>query len=133
MIKEREEKEVFISQNEIRKYYSKASTKGGQNANKNENCVSIHHLPTGIQVVCKDTKSKTKNEELAMAELTKRVSEQYKQKQEKKTSQYRNEQIEEGNIKRTYQVNEGYAIDHQTGMRMKLKETLKGKIDKFYK
>lgn len=131
-MQERKEKEVFISPNEIRKYYSKASTKGGQNANKNENCVSIHHLPTGIQVVCKDTKSKTKNEELAMQELKKRVEEKYRQKQDKKLSQNRNEQIAEDNARRTYQVNDGYVIDHQTGKRLKIKEVLKGKIDKFY-
>lgn len=124
--------DVSISPNEIRRYYSKASSKGGQNANKNENCVSIHHLPTGIQVVCKDTKSKTKNEELAMLELKKRVNEQYQQKANKKHVDHRNEQIDEFNIKRTYQLNESYALDHQTGVRVKMKEVLKGKIEKFY-
>ena len=131
-MQEREEEQVLISPNEIRKFYSKASTKGGQNANKNENCVSIHHLPTGIQVVCKDTKSKTKNEELAMQELTRRVEERHKKKEQQKISQNRNEQIAEDNARRTYQVNEGYVLDHQTGKRLKIKEVMKGKIEKFY-
>lgn len=131
-MKDKPEGEVNILSSDIRKYYSKASTKGGQNANKNENCVSIHHIPTGIQVVCKDTKSKIKNEELAMQELERRIKERSSNKHNQKTNQHRKDQIETSNARRTYQANESYALDHKTGKRMKLKEVLKGKIDKFY-
>ena len=41
------------------------SGKGGQKQNKTNNCIYIKHLPTGIEVKCQQSRSKTLNEFLA--------------------------------------------------------------------
>ena len=131
---QKRELETKLDLSQVNKHYSKASTKGGQNANKNENCVSLHHVPTNIRVVCKDTKSKTKNEEKAMIELRNRVHEFHQGKIDQRHSSKRKDQISGSNSKkRTYKVTEGFAIDHDTNKKVKIKEVMKGKINLFYK
>ena len=41
------------------------SGKGGQKQNKTYNCIYIKHIPTGIEVKCQKSRSKTLNEFLA--------------------------------------------------------------------
>ena len=50
-----------------------ASSSGGQNANKNQTGVRLHHLPSGLIVNIGDSKSQMQNREKAFAVLKSRL------------------------------------------------------------
>ena len=49
------------------------SGRGGQKKNKTETCIYIKHLPTGIEVKCQTSRSKTLNTYLAKRTLCEKI------------------------------------------------------------
>ena len=56
----------------------RAGTKGGQRANKVETGIRMHHRPTGITVVSRNSRSQFRNRALALQELRRRTEERNK-------------------------------------------------------
>ena len=51
----------------------RASGHGGQNLHKTESAVRLTHLPSGIAVVASDTRSQTRNRDIAFERLVERL------------------------------------------------------------
>ena len=79
---EAEDVDIQIDPKDITMDTYAASSSGGQNANKNQTGVRLHHLPSGLIVNIGDSKSQMQNKEKAFAVLKSRL---YQIELEKKT------------------------------------------------
>jgi len=52
----------------------RASGNGGQNLHKTESAVRLTHLPSGVAVTASDTRSQTRNREIAFERLAERLT-----------------------------------------------------------
>lgn len=116
----------------MKKEYTRGSGTGGQHKNKTESCVTVIHIPTGISARV-DGRHKHKNESEAIDILTKRVNEYYRtgfinEVVEERRGQVGNSDGDDG--RRTYKVKNGMVTDHITGKSARLKDILRGKIEK---
>ncbi|XP_070571442.1 mitochondrial translation release factor in rescue-like [Ptychodera flava] len=69
---------VNFEEDEIERQFVRGSGPGGQATNKTSNCVILKHLPTGIVVKCHQTRSQTKNEEIARRILREKLDIHFK-------------------------------------------------------
>ena len=109
--------------------YTRGTGPGGQHKNKVETCVVITHIPTGMKEKCEDTRSRARNENIAMARLLRRIEDEKKKVLDEKQNDFRREQIENKKTKRTYNYTRNEVVDHETGKRANLKKVMDGKID----
>jgi protein subunit release factor A len=65
--------ERHVVEREVRVDTFRASGHGGQNLHKTESAVRLTHFPSGVVVVCSDTRSQTRNRELAFERLIERL------------------------------------------------------------
>ena len=123
---------VDLYPHEVKREYARGSGPGGQHRNKTESCVHLTHLPTGITARI-DGRHQHKNEVAAMKILTERVNEFYRSGFNGDVIEIRRSQVGNGNRgdkRRTYRVKDGLVIDHISGKTVKLKDILRGKIEK---
>jgi peptide chain release factor 1 len=116
VLKEAEEKDIEIKPQDIKVEFFRSSGPGGQNVNKVETAVRIHHLPTGLIVVSQDSRSQQKNREQAMTLLRTHLAEAKRKAEEEKISQARREQIgsaERSEKIRTYNFPQDRITDHR--------------------
>jgi peptide chain release factor 1 len=109
--------------------YTRGSGPGGQHKNKVETCVVITHKPTGFKERCQDTRSKLKNEKLAMSRLVSRLDAKKKKEEHLAQNDFRKEQITNTKPIRTYNYARNEVVDHITGNRANLKRVMGGDID----
>ena len=58
-----------ISEDDLREKFILGSGRGGQKVNKTSSCVSLKHLPTGIEVKCQRSRSRELNRYYARCEI----------------------------------------------------------------
>lgn len=58
---------------QVRMETFRASGPGGQNLHKTESAVRLTHLPSGVVVLASDTRSQTRNREIAFERLAERL------------------------------------------------------------
>ena len=65
--------EALLAECEVQTFRS--SGPGGQNVNRRETAVRLHHLPTGVVIVCQEERSQLRNRQIALARLRTRLEE----------------------------------------------------------
>lgn len=110
-----------------------ASSAGGQNANKNQTGVRIHHKPSGLIVMGQDCKSQLQNKENAMKVLKSRLYQMELDKQIAEQKALRFDQIGTGDRSekiRTYNFPQDRVTDHRIKQsRSYLPNIMDGDID----
>ena len=107
--------------------YTRGSGPGGQHKNKVETCCYIKHIPTKIEVKA-DGRSKTKNYQVALKELNRRLGAILNKKEMDYYRDAKNKCLEIGTI-RTYNFVRGTVKDHRSNITAPLKKVLNGNID----
>ncbi len=69
---------LHIFEHDIKELFVRSSGPGGQNVNKVATCVALHHIPTGLQVKCQDTRSQRANRVKAWWLLVDQIEAYYK-------------------------------------------------------
>ncbi|MDR0281843.1 MAG: hypothetical protein LBI53_00510 [Candidatus Peribacteria bacterium] len=113
---EAEDVDVQIDVKDIQLDTFAASSSGGQNANKNQTGVRVHHLPSGLIVTIGDSKSQMQNKEKAFAVLKSRLYQMELDKKMKEERGLRGNQIGTGDRSekiRTYNFPQDRVTDHR--------------------
>ncbi len=116
-------------QEEFKIIYTRGTGPGGQHKNKVETCVVITHVPSGMKEKCEDTRSRDRNEKLAMARLLRRIEDEKKKLLDEKKNDQRKELIKNKGNLRTYNYPRNEVVDHRTGKRANLKKVMDGDLD----
>lgn len=118
-----------INRKEFDIKYTRGTGPGGQHKNKVETCVIITHIKSGLQEKCEDTRSKSKNEEIAYQRLIKRINEAIKTEKHEQFVKQKNELLKERGRIRTYNEQRNEVKDHRTGKIAPMDRVLNGEID----
>lgn len=125
--------EVEINANDLEIDTFAASSAWGQNANKNQTGVRIHHKPSGLIVMGQDCKSQLQNKENAMKVLKSRLYQMEMDKQIASQKALRFDQIGTGDRSekiRTYNFPQDRVTDHRIKQsRSYLPNIMDGDID----
>ncbi len=108
--------------------YSRGSGPGGQHRNKVESCVTVTHVPTGLEERACESRSQLANKKLALARLETRISELAEEDKREEINKIRKESLSNGRV-RTYNYKTGVVTDHRTGNKASLKKILEGELD----
>lgn len=113
---EAEDLDIQIDPKDITMDTYAASSAGGQNANKNQTGVRLHHIPTGLIVNIGDSKSQLQNKEKAFAVLKSRIYQIEFEKKQALEKDLRGNQIGTGDRSekiRTYNFPQDRVTDHR--------------------
>ena len=117
---EKDDKEIDISEDDLKIEYSKSGGPGGQNVNKRETAVRVIHLPTNTSIHVTSERSQEQNKEKALEMLKGKlylIREKEKQRQKDGFAISKTVDIEWGNQIRTYTLHPYKMIkDHRTGV-----------------
>lgn len=113
---EAEDVDFEINPNDVQMDTYAASSAGGQNANKNQTGVRLHHLPTGTIVTIWDSKSQLQNKDKARSVLKARLYQVELDKKQAEEREKRGVQIGSGGRSekiRTYNYPQDRVTDHR--------------------
>lgn len=131
IINSNEKFDFKLDKKTVIKKYIRGSGNGGQAINKTSSNVQLIHN-SGVIIKCQETRSRTKNEEIAWKRLEEKISKSKIYDYEKSFNNKRFDQIGYGNgrNKRTYRIKENIVIDHDTNKKCSFKDFSRGEIEK---
>jgi len=92
-----------VSEKDIKYEAIRSSGNGGQNVNKVSSAIRATHIPTGLSVLCEESRDQPRNKEIAKERLLNRLREINLRKQDNQKQQIWNNHnlLERGNPKKT--------------------------------
>lgn len=127
--------EIKINPEDIIEEAFRSSGPGGQNVNKRETAVRIHHKPTGIIVACQEERSQLANKEKAMQVLASKLAQMMEKEHIEEISQLKGKkvEIEWGHQIRSYVLHPYKMVkDHRTEIETSaVEKVLDGELDEF--
>lgn len=114
-----EMEDIEIRKDELRTDTFRASGAGGQHVNKTESGVRFTHIPTGIVSESTDSRSQTKNREIAMQRLYVKIRETQKAQVESEQKEKRQSLVGSGDRSdkiRTYNYPQNRVTDHRINL-----------------
>ena len=75
--KSRQPQKYLLKEEDIEEQFVRGSGPGGQKINRAENCVHLHHKPTGLRVKCQEFRSLRDNRKHARTILTDKLSQHF--------------------------------------------------------
>ena len=123
---------IQIPEKDLKIEFSRSSGPGGQNVNKVETAVRVHHLPTGLTVSSQAERSQSANRECALRLLKAKLVKLMEEKHEKELSNLRVKVSPEwAHEIRSYVLHPYKQVkDHRTGKKIsRVEEVLEGNLD----
>jgi peptide chain release factor 1 len=133
VLAEAEERDVSISETDLRIDTYRSSGAGGQHVNTTDSAIRITHLPTGLVVTCQDEKSQHKNKAKALKVLSSRLLDLTRREEEAKRAAERKDMVRSGDRSekiRTYNFPQDRITDHRIGLTLhNLPSVLQGDLN----
>lgn len=123
--------EIVIAPHELRRDVFRAQGAGGQGVNTTDSAVRLTHLPSGLSVVCQQSRSQIKNTETALSVLRQRLYdlEERRREEARAAERGRAARPEWGRQIRSYVLDRQYVKDHRTGQQWPADGVLGGALD----